>query len=116
MTTPGARILALADQLAQWSEAPDQLTCTYLSSAHRAAASQLRDWMQAAGMTASIDAISNVVGRYPAAAPNAKTLIVGSHYDTVRNAGKYDGRFGILAGLVAIEELARRGQRLPFHL
>src|SRR5476651_2304085 len=87
----GARILMLADQLAKWSEAPDNLTCTYLTDAHRTAAAQLREWMQAAGMTAEIDTVGNVVGRYGAVA-DAKTLIVASHYDTVRNAGKYDGR------------------------
>jgi hydantoinase/carbamoylase family amidase len=112
----GPRILALADQLAKWSEASDNLTCTYLTDAHRAVAAQLRDWMQAAGMTAEIDVLGNVVGRYAAAAPDAKTLIVASHYDTVRNAGKYDGRFGILAPLVVVEHLNRAGQRLPFHL
>ena len=112
----GPKILALADQLAKWSEAPDNLTCTYLTDAHRAVAAQLRDWMQAAGMSAEIDAVGNVVGRYAAANASAKTLIVASHYDTVRNAGKFDGRFGILAPLVVVEHLNRADQRLPFHL
>jgi N-carbamoyl-L-amino-acid hydrolase len=111
----GARILMLADQLAKWSEAPDNLTCTYLTDAHRTAAAQLREWMQAAGMTAEIDTAGNVVGRYAAVA-DAKTLIVASHYDTVRNAGKYDGRLGILAALVVVEHLNAMGRRLPFNL
>jgi len=112
----GERILALADRLATFSETPDGLTCTYLSPAHRAVASELAALMKAAGMTVEIDAVANVVGRYQSDRPGARRLIVGSHYDTVRNAGKYDGRLGILTALVAVEELARQGRRLPFDL
>lgn len=112
----GARILDMARRLAQWSELPDGLMCTYFSSAHKAAAAQLREWMGAAGLQAEIDAVGNVVGRYPSAAEAARTLIVGSHYDTVANAGQFDGRLGILAALVVAEHLHRTGRRLPFHL
>jgi hydantoinase/carbamoylase family amidase len=112
----GTRIMALADRLAEYSESRRGLTCTYLSPAHRAVAMHLRDWMQAAGMAVAIDPVANVVGRYAAADPDAKTLIVGSHYDTVRDAGKYDGRLGILAALVVVEHLERAGVRLPYHL
>jgi allantoate deiminase/N-carbamoyl-L-amino-acid hydrolase len=112
----GARILDLAGQLAHLSELPDGLMCTYYSPAHKAAAAQLRDWMQTAGLHAEIDAVGNVVGRYASADPAAKTLIVGSHYDTVANAGQFDGRLGILTGLVVAERLHNTGQRLPFHL
>src|SRR5438105_3983342 len=108
----GPRIIALAERLAQWSDTPDGLACTYMTAAHRAVAAELRELMRAAGMTAEIDGVGNVVGRYAAADPAAKTLIVASHYDTVLNAGKYDGRLGILAGLVAVEELNRSGRRL----
>ena len=112
----GGRILTLADRLARFSESANGLTCTFMSPAHRAAAAELFKWMTAAGMTAHIDVVGNVVGRYPSARGDAGTLIVGSHYDTVRNAGKYDGRLGILAGVVAVEELRRRNVALPFHL
>lgn len=116
----GARILALADRLAEFSETPDGLTCTYLSPAHRAVAKELGAWMQTAGMRVETDAVGNVVGRYAAdpAADSAavKALMLGSHYDTVRNAGKYDGRLGILVPLVVIEHLHRTGQRFPFHI
>jgi hydantoinase/carbamoylase family amidase len=112
----GARILTLADRLARFSESANGLTCTFMSPAHRAAAAELCKWMTAAGMTAHIDVVGNVVGRYPSARADAGTLIVGSHYDTVRNAGKYDGRLGILTGIVAVEELRRRNVALPFHL
>ena len=112
----GGRIVELCDELAQFSEEAGRLTCTYLTPAHRAAASQLASWMKAAGLDTSIDAVGNVIGRLPCADPNAKTLIVGSHYDTVRDAGKYDGRLGIVTALVVAEELSRRQFKLPFHL
>ena len=112
----GARILDLARQLAQWSELPEGLMCTYFSPAHKTVALQLRDWMRAAGLDARIDAVGNVVGRYASATPAAKTLIVGSHYDTVADAGQFDGRLGILTALVVAEHLAREGRQLPFHL
>ena len=112
----GRRIIDLAARLAQWSESADGLTCTYLTPPHRAVAAELRDLMRAAGMTAEIDGVGNVVGRYAAADPAAKTLIIASHYDTVINAGSYDGRLGILTGLLVVEELRRSGRRLPFHV
>jgi beta-ureidopropionase / N-carbamoyl-L-amino-acid hydrolase len=102
----GKRIMALADHLATFSETPDGLTCTYLSPAHQNVAGELVALMKQAGLSVAIDAVGNVAGRYKSEAPGAKTL----------NAGKYDGRLGILAGLVVIEELARQGRRLPFDL
>ncbi len=115
-TAFGERIVALAEQLARWSEGPDGLTCTYLTSAHRSVAAELRDLMLAAGLSTEIDAVGNVVGRYAADDPKAPALIVASHYDTVRNAGKYDGRLGILIALVVAEHLSRLHRKLPFHL
>jgi beta-ureidopropionase / N-carbamoyl-L-amino-acid hydrolase len=114
--TFGARILALADRLARFSETSDGLTCTFMTPAHRATAAELGDLMASTGMAVHIDAVGNVVGRYASGRPDAPALVVGSHYDTVRNAGKYDGRLGILAGIVAVEEMRRRELRLPFHL
>lgn len=112
----GVRVMQLADQLAQWSESADGLTCTYMSPAHRAVAAQLAEWMRQVGLAVAQDAVGNVVGRLAAADPAARTLIIGSHYDTVRNAGKYDGRLGILAALVLVERLRALGRRLPFHI
>src|SRR5262245_6411162 len=86
----GARIMELADHLAQWSDSPDGLTCTYLSPAHRAVAAEIVNLLGQAGLGAEIDAVGNVVGRYPAADSAARSLIIASHYDTVRNAGNYD--------------------------
>ena len=88
----GKRIMELAERLAQWSESSDGLTCTYLSPAHRSVAAEIRKWMREAGLITEVDAVANVIGRYAAADPRARTLIMASHYDTVRNAGKYDGR------------------------
>jgi N-carbamoyl-L-amino-acid hydrolase len=112
----GARIMELADLLARWSETSDGLTCTFLSPAHRSVAAQLRDWMHEAGLITEIDAIGNVVGRYAADDPQARTLIIASHYDTVRNAGKYDGRLGVLVALVLAEHLRKLGRKLPFNV
>ena len=110
----GERILDLADDLAHWSESSGSLTCTFFSDAHRATARQLRDWFAAAGLATEIDVIGNVVGRRPGARAEGRTLILGSHYDTVRDAGKYDGRFGILCALVVLESLG--GVPLPFTI
>jgi beta-ureidopropionase / N-carbamoyl-L-amino-acid hydrolase len=112
----GAKILRLVRQLALWSELPEGLKCTYLSPEHKAVAAQLRDWMLSAGLEAKIDAVGNVIGRYASDAYEAKTLIVGSHYDTVADAGLFDGRLGILTALVVVEYLHRERQKLPFHL
>jgi N-carbamoyl-L-amino-acid hydrolase len=112
----GAKILDLAGRLAQWTELPEGLMCTFYSPAHKAAAAQLRDWMERAGLSARVDAVGNVLGRYPSADPSANTLIVASHYDTVANAGHFDGRLGILTGLIVAEHIKKAGHRLPFHL
>jgi len=94
-----------------------QLTVTYLTDAHRACAAQIARNMRDCGFdTVQIDAVGNVVGRYLAATPDAKTLLTGSHYDTVRNGGKYDGRLGIFTPLACVRVLAQQGKRLPFHL
>ncbi|MBX9776552.1 MAG: allantoate amidohydrolase [Xanthobacteraceae bacterium] len=114
--TFGQRIVDLAARLAQWSETSDGLTCTYLTPPHRAVAAELKKWMHDAGMSADIDAVGNVVGRYRSDNPSARTLILGSHYDTVRNAGHYDGRLGILTALVAVEHLHQSGRKLPFNV
>jgi N-carbamoyl-L-amino-acid hydrolase len=92
-----------------------QLTVTYLTDAHRACAQRISHWMRDCGFDeVEIDAVGNVVGRYHAATPDAKYLLTGSHYDTVRNGGKYDGRLGIFVPMACVRELHRAGRRLPF--
>jgi beta-ureidopropionase / N-carbamoyl-L-amino-acid hydrolase len=93
-----------------------QLTVTYLTDAHRACAQRISHWMKDCGFDeVEIDAVGNVVGRYKAAQPGAKTLMTGSHYDTVRNGGKYDGRLGIFTPMACVRELSAQGKRLPFN-
>jgi N-carbamoyl-L-amino-acid hydrolase len=97
----------------------NELTVTYLTDAHRACAHQLKAWMHDCGFDeVSIDAVGNVVGVYHGSdhgTENArKRLLTGSHYDTVRNGGKYDGRLGIFVPMICVRELHRAGQRLPY--
>ena len=92
-----------------------QLTVTYLTDAHRACAQRISHWMHDCGFDeVEIDAVGNVVGRYHPAVAGAKYLLTGSHYDTVRNGGKYDGRLGIFVPMASVRELHRAGRRLPF--
>ena len=112
-----------------------QLSVTYLTDAHRACAAQLRVWMGECGFdTVGMDAVGNVVGVYRGASPHPpstgsgqakplpegeevkRTLLTGSHYDTVRNGGKYDGRLGILVPMLCVRELHAQGRRLPFDV
>ncbi|MCY7308673.1 MAG: 2-oxo-4-hydroxy-4-carboxy-5-ureidoimidazoline decarboxylase [Rhodoferax sp.] len=94
-----------------------QLTVTYLTDAHRACAAMLSGQMRECGFDSiHIDAVGNVVGRYEATTGSAKALLTGSHYDTVRNAGKYDGRLGIYVPMACVRELSRTGRRLPIAI
>jgi N-carbamoyl-L-amino-acid hydrolase len=92
-----------------------QLTVTYLTDAHRSAAARIVQDMKECGFDdVVIDAVGNVVGKYPGVDGNAKSLLTGSHYDTVRNGGKYDGRLGIYVPIACVRELSRAKRRLPF--
>lgn len=94
-----------------------QLTVTYLTDAHRACAQRISHWMRECGFDdVEIDAVGNVVGRYHASVGGARSLLTGSHYDTVRNGGKYDGRLGIFVPMACVRELKRQGRRLPFQI
>ena len=119
---------ALGNELWDWQEdmaqfsdpgfkEKQQLTVTYLTDAHRACAAFIKTKMHECGFDdISIDAVGNVVGIYKAAKSDAKTLMTGSHYDTVRNAGKYDGRLGIFTPMICVRELYKAGKRLPFNI
>ena len=94
-----------------------QLTVTYLTDAHCACAAFIKSKMYECGFDdISIDAVGNVVGIYKSPNANAKTLLTGSHYDTVRNGGKYDGRLGILTPMMCVRQLHAQGKRLPFNI
>jgi N-carbamoyl-L-amino-acid hydrolase len=118
--TLGNRVWDWAEQLAAHSDPGyaerGELTVTYLTDAHRAAAAQLVRWMREdCGFDeVQIDAVGNVVGVYHGADHNAKRLLTGSHFDTVRNGGKYDGRLGILVPMACVRELHRARRRLPY--
>jgi allantoate deiminase len=110
----GARAMALLDELARYTDEPGRLTRLYLSKAHRATAEAALAMMQNAGLEARIDAVGNVAGRYEGARPGLPALIIGSHLDSVVDAGRFDGPLGIVCDIVAVEALAREGPRLPF--
>ncbi|HVK32684.1 MAG TPA: 2-oxo-4-hydroxy-4-carboxy-5-ureidoimidazoline decarboxylase, partial [Burkholderiaceae bacterium] len=110
-----------AEKLATWSDPPwaerGELTVTYLTDAHQACQRQLLRWMRECGFDETrIDAVGNVVGVYHGRDPKARRLLTGSHFDTVRNGGRFDGRLGIFVPLVAVRELHRAGRRLPFGI
>ncbi len=108
------QILHRCDRLVAHSETAEHLTRTFLSPPMRAVHHDLRNWMEAAGLCAHLDGVGNLVGRYDALRDDAPVLVLGSHLDTVKNAGRYDGMLGVLLGLAAIEAL--EGRRLPFAL
>jgi beta-ureidopropionase / N-carbamoyl-L-amino-acid hydrolase len=118
--TLGNDVWDWAERLAQHSDPGyaerGELTVTYLTDAHRACAQRLSHWMREdCGFDeVHIDAVGNVVGVYHGSDPKAKRLLTGSHYDTVRNGGKYDGRLGILVPMACVRELHRGKRRLPF--
>jgi allantoate deiminase/N-carbamoyl-L-amino-acid hydrolase len=112
----GPAIMQWAEEIGAISDDEQGLTCAYMTPGHQQTAMRIAAWMTDAGMETSIDAAGNVVGRYAAADANAKTLITGSHYDTVCNGGKYDGRLGILLPVAIVKQLHARGERLPYHL
>lgn len=94
-----------------------ELTVTYLTDAHRACAADLASWMRECGFDeVTQDAVGNVVGVYHGTSPDAKRLLTGSHYDTVRNAGRFDGRLGVFVPMACVQALHAAGRRLPFGL
>jgi allantoate deiminase len=99
-----------------YSEAEDQLVRRYLTPAHRASLDALGEWMAAAGMSVRLDAVGNLIGRYEGRNAGAPALMIGSHIDTVRNAGRYDGALGVMLGIDCVEALHVAGLRLGFAI
>jgi N-carbamoyl-L-amino-acid hydrolase len=120
--TRGEQVWDWQEKLAQHSDPGfaerGELTVTYLTDAHRACAQRISHWMKDCGFDeVGIDAVGNVVGRYhPAAGRTGRYLLTGSHYDTVRNGGKYDGRLGIFVPMACVQALHAAGKRLPFGI
>jgi len=107
--TLGRRTMAMIEELAQHTDEPGRLTRLYLSDAHRRAADATLRLMQDAGLDAHIDALGSVIGRSEGADPEAPAILIGSHIDSVVDAGRYDGNLGVVLGIVVIEALKRQG-------
>src|SRR4029077_20314132 len=111
-TALGARAETMIAELATISAEPGRLVRLFLTPEHRRAADLVAGWMRAAGLTVSEDALGTVRGRYG----QGKRLLIGSHIDTVIDAGKYDGPLGVVAGILAAEHFARTKAKRPFGL
>jgi allantoate deiminase len=110
---------AIADrlvELAAISDDPGALTRLYLGPAHRTAADLVAKWMREAGMTTRIDALGSVVGRYRGRDSGPLTLILGSHIDTVRDAGRFDGALGVIVAIEVVKAAHKSGKRYPFAI
>ena len=112
MQQAAARVMARADELAAISETPDALTRVYLSPQHLEANQRAARWMTQAGMTVWQDSVGNICGRYEGEQEGAPAILLGSHLDTVRNAGRYDGMLGVLAAIEVVHGLHQQGRRL----
>ncbi|MSQ49817.1 MAG: allantoate amidohydrolase [Betaproteobacteria bacterium] len=111
-----SRIMQRCGALSRHSELSGGLTRVYLSSEQAAANELVLGWMREAGMQAWLDAIGNVIGRYEGEQPGLPCLMLGSHLDTVRDAGKYDGMLGVVAAIECVHALHAAGKRLPFAI
>jgi allantoate deiminase len=110
----GEEIVGRINELAAISETPEHLARIFLTKEHRAAAELILGWMRSAGMRADLDGIGNVCGRYEGEVAGLPCLMLGSHYDTVRDAGKWDGPLGLITAISCVADLHKRGRRLPF--
>ncbi|WP_428030131.1 allantoate amidohydrolase [Ancylobacter sp.] len=112
----GARAAGMIEELGRISSTPDHLTRFFLTPEHRQAADHVARWMAAAGLTVSEDALGTVRGHWHPAGPEAPRLLIGSHIDTVANAGKYDGTLGVVLGILAVEAVQKAGLTPPYGI
>lgn len=112
--TSAALLAQRLDELGRVTDEPGRLTRTFLSPGMRQANALVGGWMREAELTVREDTVGNLIGRREGVSPRAKTLLLGSHLDTVRDAGRFDGPLGVLLPIVALGELRRRGVELPF--
>ena len=113
-TDRSSRVIARCREIAAFTEVPGEITRRFLTPPMNDVHALLRGWMEAVGMTVHVDAIGNLRALYPGTAPQSSHLIIGSHLDTVPNAGAFDGILGVVLGVAIVEEL--RGQHLPFAI
>jgi allantoate deiminase len=104
------------DILGALSDEPGRLTRPFAGEAMRQAHDRVREWMREAGTEVRNDNIGNLRGRYEGVESANATLIMGSHLDTVRNGGKYDGPLGVVVAIAAVQRLHDAGRRLPFAI
>jgi hypothetical protein len=109
----GPNICLRIEELAAITAEPGKLTRLFLTPEQKRASELVRSWMNQAGMITRTDAIGNLIGRYEKNRHGLPALVIGSHLDTVRDAGKYDGMLGVLTAIACVEELHREGARLP---
>lgn len=125
-------LVSMLDELGHITDEPGRITRTFLSPAMRRANQLVGNCMNAAGLDVREDSVGNLIGRYEtvggqlAGAQSArasslahkktKTLLLGSHLDTVRDAGRFDGPLGVLLPIVALADLKVRGVKLPFNV
>lgn len=112
----GRQLMQRLDALGELSEDDAALTRRFATREHRQALELIGGWMAEAGMTTRLDDAGTLIGRYEGTSADAAALILGSHQDTVRDGGKYDGMFGIAAPIAAVDALHRAGRRLPFPI
>jgi allantoate deiminase len=112
----GARVMARLDELATCSSDQGALTRLYLTREHRQAIDLVSGWMELAGMRTHVDDAATLIGCYAGEDPDAPVLILGSHIDTVRDAGRYDGNLGVVIAIEAVAALHAAGERLPFAI
>ena len=113
-TDRSARVIARCREIAACTEVPGETTRLFLTPSMKEVHALFRGWMEAAGMTVHVDAIGNLRGLYSGTEPQSPRLIIGSHLDTVPNAGAFDGILGVVLGVAIVEEL--QGQHLPFAI
>lgn len=112
----GKEIVGRIAELGAISQTNEHLARLFLTPEHRAAADLILTWMREAGMRAHLDAIGNVCGRYEGERSGLPCLMLGSHYDTVVDAGKWDGPLGVITAISCVASLNKRGLRLPFAI
>lgn len=110
------KIMQRIEALAKISDEPGKITRMFASPAMRRVNELVGKWMREAGMKTRVDSIGNLIGHYYGAKPGVKVLLVGSHLDTVRNAGKFDGPLGVILGIACVAELHRKNICLPFAI
>jgi allantoate deiminase len=118
MVSGGARAVERCDRLgvAPFSDSPDGLYRAWLTPAFAATQHAIAGWMAEAGMTVRTDAATNLIGRCEGATPDAPALLIGSHIDSVRDGGRYDGPLGVMLGIECVAALNAAGTRLPFAI